>query len=225
VSESTAIARDAALAGYEDARIHVQHLSCVQSVEAVAAAKAAGVRISTEVTPHHLVLTDTALLDGLDTALKMNPPLRTEADRAALIEGLRDGTIDCVATDHAPHAREEKEVPFEEAPMGTIGLETAFPVLYTELVVPGVLGLGLLVERMTAGAALFDLPTPRIESGAPADLVLVDLAADWTVGEAGYHSRAEHCAFDGRPVRGKVLLTVAGGAVAHGAGAPDQVTA
>jgi len=225
VSESTAIARDAALAGYEDARIHVQHLSCVQSVEALAAAKAAGVRVSTEVTPHHLVLTDTALLDGLDTALKMNPPLRTEADRTALIEGLRDGTIDCVASDHAPHAREEKEVPFEEAPMGTIGLETAFPVLYTELVVPGVLGLGLLVERMTAGAALFDLPTPRIESGAPADLVLVDLSADWTVGEAGYHSRAEHCAFDGRSVRGKVLLTVAGGAVAHGAGAPDQVTA
>jgi dihydroorotase len=225
VSESTTIARDAALAGYEDARIHVQHLSCVQSVEAVAAAKAVGVRISTEVTPHHLVLTDTALLDGLDTALKMNPPLRTETDRGALIEGLRDGTIDCVATDHAPHAREEKEVPFEEAPMGTIGLETAFPVLYTELVLPGVLGLGLLVERMTAGAALFDLPTPRIESGAPADLVLVDLGADWTVGEAGYHSRAEHCAFDGRSVNGKVLLTVAGGAVAYGAEAPDQVTA
>jgi dihydroorotase len=225
VSESTMIARDAALAGYENARIHVQHLSCAQSVEAVAAAKAAGVRVSTEATPHHLVLTEAALLDGLDTALKMNPPLRTEADRAALIEGLRDGTIDCVATDHAPHAREEKEVPFEEAPMGTIGLETAFPVLHTELVLPGVLGLGRLVERMTAGAALFDLPTPRIEPGAPADLVLVDLAVDWTVGEAGYHSRAEHCAFDGRSVRGQVLLTVAGGVVAHEVGAPDGVAA
>ncbi len=225
VSESTMIARDAALAGYENARIHVQHLSCVPSVEAVAAAKEAGVRISAEATPHHLVLTDAALLGGLDTALKMNPPLRTEADRAALVEGLRDGTIDCVATDHAPHAREEKEVPFEEAPMGTIGLETAFPVLHTELVLPGVLGLGVLVERMTAGAALFDLPTPRIEPGAPADLVLVDLAADWTVGEAGYHSRAEHCAFDGRTVRGAILLTIAGGAVAHGAGAPDEVAA
>jgi dihydroorotase len=225
VSESTMIARDAALAGYENARIHVQHLSCAQSVEAVAAAKAAGVPVSAEATPHHLVLTDTALLDGLDTALKVNPPLRTEADRAALIEGLRDGTIDCVATDHAPHAREEKEVPFEEAPMGTIGLETAFPVLHTELVLPGVLGLGRLVERMTAGAVLFDLPTPRIEPGAPADLVLVDLAVDWTVGEAGYHSRAEHCAFDGRSVRGQVILTVAGGAVAHQVEAPDGVTA
>jgi dihydroorotase len=130
-----------------------------------------------------------------------------------------------VATDHAPHAREEKEVPFEEAPMGTIGLETAFPVLHTELVVPGVLGLGLLVERMTAGAALFDVPIPRIEPGAPADLVLVDLGADWTVGESGYHSRSEHCAFDGRAVRGEVLLTLAGGAIAHRVGAPDEVAA
>jgi dihydroorotase len=225
VSESTTIARDAALAGYEDARIHIQHLSCVQSVEAVAAAKAAGVRISGEVTPHHLVLTDAALLEGLDTALKMNPPLRTEADRQALIMALRDGAIDCVATDHAPHAREEKEVPFEEAPMGTIGLETAFPVLHTELVVPGVLGLGLLVERMTAGAALFDLPTPRIEPGARADIVLVDLDAEWTVGEAGYHSRSEHCAFDGRTVRGEILLTLADGAIGHRAGAASEVPA
>ena len=155
----------------------------------------------------------------------MNPPLRTEADRTALIAALRDGTIDCVATDHAPHAREEKEVPFEEAPMGTIGLETAFAVLHTELVVPGVVGLGLLVQRMTAGAALFDLPTPRIEPGAPADVVLVDLGTEWTVGESGYHSRSEHCAFDGRTVRGEILLTLAGGAIAHRAGAPDEVAA
>src|SRR5438874_1837894 len=213
LSESTMVARDAALAGYEDARVHFQHLSCSASVEAVAGAKARGWRVSAEVTPHHLLLTDEHVR-GMDTRMKMHPPLASEQDRRALIEGLRDGTIDCVATDHAPHAREEKEVPFEEAPMGTIGLETAFPVLHTELVVSGVLGLGRLVERMTSGAALFDLPTPRIEPGAPADLVLVDLAADWTVGEAGYHSRAEHCAFDGRTVRGKILLTLAGGVIA-----------
>ena len=225
VSESTMIARDAALARYEDARIHVQHLSCVESVAAVTAAKAAGVRISAEVTPHHLVLTDSALLERLDTGLKMNPPLRTESDREALIAGLRDGAIDCVATDHAPHAREEKEVPFEEAPMGTTGLETAFAVLHTELVLPGLLGLGALVERMTAGAALFDLPTARIEPGARADVVLVDLAADWTVGERGYHSRSEHCAFDGRTVRGEVLLTLVDGAIAHRAPAPEGVAA
>ena len=121
VSESTLIARDAALARYEDGRIHIQHLSARESVEAVAAAKAGGVQITAEASPHHLTLTDRELLAQLDTRLKMNPPLRTEDDRQALIDGLRDGTIDCIATDHAPHAREEKEVPFEEAAMGTTG--------------------------------------------------------------------------------------------------------
>ena len=141
ISESTMIARDAAIAGYEEGRIHIQHLSARESVAAVAEAKARGVRITAEASPHHLTLTHDALLERLDTRLKMNPPLRSEADRQALIEGLRDGTIDCIATDHAPHAREEKEVPFEEAPMGTTGLETAFAAVYTELVVPGVLPL------------------------------------------------------------------------------------
>ena len=215
VSESTMIARDAALAAYEDARIHVQHLSCVQSVEAVEAAKDAGVRISAEVTPHHLVLTDAALLDELDTALKMNPPLRTEADRQALVDGLRAGVIDCIATDHAPHARDEKEVPFEQAPFGTTGLETAFAALHTELVLPGVMALALLVERMTAGAACLDLPVPRVAVGRPANLALVDLATEWTVGEHGYESRSQNCCFAGRALRGRVLLTVAAGTVAY----------
>jgi len=215
ISESTAIARDAAIAGYEDARVHVQHVSARESVAAVAAAKAAGVRISAEACPHHLVLSDEDVLATLDTRLKMNPPLRAPADRAAVIAGLRDGTLDCVATDHAPHAREEKEVPWEEAAMGTTGLETAFAALHTALVLPGVLPLGLVVERMSAGAALFGLPTPRIEVGAPADLVLVDLAAEWEVGEAGYESRSENCCFAGRTLRGRVLATVAAGAVVH----------
>ena len=168
VSESTMVARDAALAGYEDARVHFQHLSCAASVEAVAHAKAQGWRVSSEVSPHHLLLTEESVR-GMDTRMKMNPPLATETDRQALIDGLRAGTIDCVATDHAPHAREEKEVPFEQAPMGTTGLETAFAALYTGLVLPGVLDLALLVERMTAGAALFELPTPhdRPRRGAP----------------------------------------------------------
>ena len=158
ISESTMIARDAAIAGYEDGRIHIQHLSAVESVEAVAVAKARGVAITAEVSPHHLTLTYDALLGNLDTRLKMNPPLRAEHDRQALIDGLRDGTVDCIATDHAPHAREEKEVPFEEAPMGTTGLETAFAALYTELVLPGVLPLALVVEKLSAGAALVGLP-------------------------------------------------------------------
>jgi dihydroorotase len=215
ISESTMIARDAAIAGYEAARIHVQHVSCRESIAAVAAAKAAGVRITAEVTPHHLVFTDEAIRAELHTRFKMNPPLRAEADRAALVAALRDGTIDCVATDHAPHARHEKEVPFEEAPMGTTGLETAFAALHTELVAPGALSLATLVERMTADAAgTLDLPAPAISPGAPANLVLVDLDAEWEVGESGYESRSENCAFAGRRLRGQILLTVAAGAIA-----------
>jgi dihydroorotase len=214
VSESTMIARDGALAGLEDARVHVQHLSARISVEALAAAKAAGARITGEACPHHLLLTDEEVL-SLDTRFKMNPPLRTADDRAALVDALRDGTIDCVATDHAPHARDEKEVPFEEAPMGTTGLETAFAALHTELVLPGVLSLELLVERMTAGGGLFGLAVPRIAAGETANLVLMDLGQAWTVGEAGYESRSENCCFAGRELRGRVLLTIADGAVAY----------
>jgi len=214
VSESTMVARDAALAGYEDARVHFQHLSCAASVQAVAWAKAQGWRVSAEVTPHHLLLSEEDVRT-MDTRMKMNPPLAGEEDRKALIEGLRKGTIDCVATDHAPHAREEKEVPFEQAPMGTTGLETAFAALYTGLVLPGILALELLVERMTAGAALFDLPTPRIVPGEPANVTLVDLDGEWVAGEHGWESRSENCCFAGRRLRGRVLLTLAAGAVVY----------
>ncbi|HEY2536245.1 MAG TPA: dihydroorotase [Solirubrobacteraceae bacterium] len=214
VSESTMVARDAELAMYERARVHFQHLSCAASVRAVARARAAGGRVSAEVTPHHLLLSDEAVRE-LDTRMKMNPPLAGEEDRRALVEGLREGTIDCVATDHAPHAREEKEVPFEQAPMGTTGLETAFAALYSGLVMTGELGLGVLVERMTAGAALFDLPTPTIAVGEPANLTLVDLEAEFLAGERGWESRSENCCFAGRRLRGRVLLTVAAGAIVY----------
>jgi dihydroorotase len=214
VSESTMVARDAELAGYEDGRVHFQHLSCAASVHAVAAAKERGFKVSAEVSPHHLLLTDEDVR-GLDTRKKMNPPLASEEDRLALIEGLRSGTIDCVATDHAPHARHEKEVPFEQAPMGTTGLETAFAALHTELVLPGTIGLALLVERMTAGAALFGLPTPRIAVGEPANLALVDLKAEWVAGENGWESRSENCCFAGRTLTGRVLMTVASGGIAY----------
>jgi dihydroorotase len=214
VSESTMVARDAELAGYEDGRVHFQHLSCAASVHAVAAAKERGFRVSAEVTPHHLLLTDEHVR-GLDTRMKMNPPLASEADRLALVEGLRSGVIDCVATDHAPHARHEKEVPFEQAPMGTTGLETAFAALHTELVLPGTIELGLLVERMSSGAALFGLPTPRIAVGEPANLTLVDLAAEWVAGEHGWESRSENCCFAGRRLTGRVLMTVAAGGIAY----------
>jgi dihydroorotase len=214
VSESTMIARDGALALYEDARVHFQHLSAVESVQALAAAKKAGARVSGEASPHHLTLTDDTVRT-LDSRFKMNPPLRAEADRQALVEGLRSGVIDCVATDHAPHAVHEKEVPFEQAPMGTTGLETAFAALYTDLVLPGELELAILVQRMTAGGSLYDLPTPRLAVGEEANLCLVDLDAGWEVGEDGYVSRSVNSAFHGRTLSGRVLLTLAAGAVAY----------
>jgi len=214
VAESTMVARDCALARYEGGRIHIQHVSARGSVEALAAAKAAGVHVSAEVSPHHLTLTDEDVRT-LDTRMKMFPPLVSEDGRRALVDALRDGTIDCVATDHAPHARDEKEVPFEQAPMGTTGLETAFAALYTELVLPGVLELALVVERLSAGAACLGLPLPRIARDEPANLCLVDLEAEWTVGESGYESRSENCCFGGRRLRGRVLLTVAAGTIAY----------
>ena len=201
VAESTMVARDAALAGYEGARVHFQHLSCAASVEAVAAAKAHGWRVSAEVCPHHLLLTEEDV-GGLDTRMKMHPPLTTDADREALIDGLRAGTLDCVATDHAPHAREEKEVPFEQAPMGSTGLETAFAALYTRLVLPGVLGLPLLVERMTAGGRPVRPARPDRRGRGPANLALVDLEASWIAGEHGWESRSENCCFAGESLRG-----------------------
>jgi dihydroorotase len=214
LSESTMIARDSALALYEDARVHFQHLSAVESVAALRAAKEAGARVSGEASPHHLTLTDD-VVRTLDSRFKMNPPLRSESDRRALIEALRSGVIDCVATDHAPHALHEKEVPFEQAPMGVTGLETAFPALYTELVLSGELDLATTIERMTAGAALYELATPRIAVGEAANLCLIDLEARFEVGEDGYVSRSANCAFQGRTLYGRVLLTLAAGAVAY----------
>jgi dihydroorotase len=208
------IARDAALAGYEGARIHVQHLSAAESVEVVRAAKAADVLISAEASPHHLCLTDEEVRALDPHRFKMNPPLREERDRQALIEGLRDGAVECVATDHAPHQPEEKDVPFEQAAFGVTGLETAFAALHTELVMPGTIGLGLLVERLAGGAAPFGIERPSLAPGSEANIALCDLSAEWTVGEEGYESRSENSLCHGRTLTGRVLVTVAGGQVA-----------
>ena len=224
LSESTMVSRDAALAGYEDARVHFQHLSCVESIEALEQAKQKGIRVSAEVCPHHLTLTDD-LVRTLDSRFKMNPPLRAERDRRALVEALRTGLIDCVATDHAPHASHEKEVPFEQAPMGTTGLETAFAALYTELVIPGELDLDVIVHRLTQGAALYGLPVPRIAPGQPANLCLVDLEARFEVGADGYASRSSNCCFHGRTLQGRVLLTLAAGGVAFRDRMPAEIPA
>ena len=214
VSESVFVARDCALAAYERGRIHVQHVSASETLAVIERAKAEGIQVTCEATPHHLLLTDEAVR-GLDTNAKMNPPLRAEADRQALIAALRSGVVDCVDTDHAPHAREEKEQPFEPAPMGVTGLETAFAALHTGLVLPGTVGLELLVERMTAGGAPFGFDLPSLAPGSPANVCLVDLAAEWDVGEPGYESRSSNCAFDGRRLTGRVRMTVAAGRVAY----------
>jgi dihydroorotase len=215
VAESVMVARDLSLAAYEDEPVHLLHLSARESVELLAGARAAGARASGEATPHHLVLTDDAVR-SLDPNVKMNPPLRAEQDRLALLEALRDGTIEAVATDHAPHAAHEKEVPFEAAPFGVTGLETAFASLYTHLVRPGLLSLETLLERMSAGPArIFGLDRPRVAAGARANLVLLDLEQEWTVGEQPFRSRSGNSWLLGSTLTGAVRMTLAGGSVVH----------
>jgi len=215
VAESVMVERDLALAAFEEQPLHLLHLSAAESVAALRRAREHGVRASGEVTPHHLVLTDAAVR-SLDPNVKMNPPLRAERDRVALLDALRDGTIEAVATDHAPHARHEKDVPFEAAPFGVTGLETAFAVLYSELVEPGLLPLQTLLARMSSGPArIFGLERPRIAAGARANLVLLDLAGTTRVTEDGFRSRSANSWLLGRTLRGRVALTVANGAVVH----------
>jgi dihydroorotase len=217
VAESVMVGRDLALAANEGEPVHLMHLSARESVDALRRAQAAGVAATGEATPHHLCLTDEAVRN-LDSNLKMNPPLRAEDDRDALIEGLRDGTIAAIATDHAPHAAYEKEVPFEEAPFGVTGLETAFAVLNTRIVEPGVLPLTTVLERMSAGPArIFGLEPPRIAVGAPANLVVLDLDATWCVAADEFRSRSSNSWLIGATLKGKVVQTVAGGKVVFAA--------
>jgi dihydroorotase len=214
IAESAMVARDLRIARYEEGRIHLQHLSTHESIDEVAWARSVGIRVSAEASPHHLLLTDEAVR-SLDANVKMNPPLAAEDDRQALIEAVRSGVVDCIATDHAPHAAEEKEQPFEQAPNGVTGLETAFAAIHTGLVGPGVLPLATVVTAMTvAPARAFALAEPRLEVGAPADLALWDLSAEWTVRADTFHSRSSNNAFLGRRLRGRCQLTIAGGQVA-----------
>ncbi len=210
-AESVMVERDLSLAASEGRPIHLMHLSARESVAALDGALARGALATAEVTPHHLVLTDEAVR-SLDTNTKMNPPLRATEDREALRDALRRGAISCVATDHAPHARQEKDVPFEEAPFGVTGLETAFAALHTHLVVPGLISLETLLERMSAGPArAFGLDEPRIEVGARANLVALDLEAEWTVYEDGFRSLSANSWLLGETLRGRVVKTIADG--------------
>jgi dihydroorotase len=208
VAEHAIVYRDLEVARLTGGRLHLCHLSTAPSVELVRRAKADGVRVTAEVTPHHLVLTDEALAT-YDTNLKVNPPLRTPEDRDALRAGLADGTIDAIATDHAPHAVEEKDAEFDRAPFGTIGLETALAVVLTEIVEPGLLPLARAIEAMSSIPARIlgarDHGGP-IEPGRPANLVVFDPAERWTV-EAPFVSKSRNSAFLGRSLTGRIRYT------------------
>jgi dihydroorotase len=211
VAESLDIARALELAAYEKSRVHICHVSVIESLGHIARARAAGVAVTAEVTPHHLTLTDSAVT-SLDSAFKMNPPLRPERHRVAMVTALREGLIDCIATDHAPHAAHEKDVPFEAAAFGTTGLETAFAAVHDACVVEGDLSLGLLAERMSLGPArIAGIDAPRIAEGEVADLCLVDPGRVWTVDPSSMRSRSANSAWAGRRLRGKVVLTIAAG--------------
>ncbi|MGA9232784.1 MAG: dihydroorotase, partial [Exiguobacterium oxidotolerans] len=211
LAESIHIARDVLIAEATGCHYHVCHVSTKESVRVIRDAKRAGIRVTAEVTPHHLVLTEDDI-EGQDPNFKMNPPLRSKADRAALLEGLRDGTIDCIATDHAPHAADEKALGIERAPFGITGFETAFPLLYTKLVQTNQMTLSDLVDALTRKpAALFDLPYGRLEVGAPADLVLLDLETVRPVELERFYSKGKNTPFAGQLLTGYPVMTLVGG--------------
>ncbi|MBN1319260.1 MAG: dihydroorotase [Thermoleophilia bacterium] len=192
--------------------VHFQHLSAADSVRLVRRAKEEGLPVTAEATPHHLLLTD-ELLTGFDQNLKVNPPIRSAEDRVSLVAALADGTIDCIGTDHAPHAPQEKEVPIEDALPGTTGLETAFAALHTGLVLTGQVPLGRLVEAMSgAPCRVLGLTEPRLAEGAPADFCVVDLEERWRVAPETLRGKSRNCAFLGETLTGRVRLTVVDGA-------------
>ncbi len=203
-SESVMVARDLALAALTGGWLHVAHVSCGQSVQLIREAKRRGVRVTCEVTPHHLALTDEAV-GTFNTHAKVNPPLRPEQDRRALIEGLCDGTIDCIATDHAPHTAWEKDAEFDSAPFGISGLETALSVCVAMLVIPQTLTWPQLIEKMSrAPAALIGAEAGTLNIGAPADLLLIDPDARWTVEPEQFASKGRHTPFAGRQLPARV---------------------
>jgi dihydroorotase len=214
MAESVMVARDLELVAWTGARYHVAHISTAASVRAVREAKKRGLPVTAEVTPHHLVLTDAACC-GYDTSTKCAPPLRTEADIAALKEGLADGTIDCIATDHAPHAAQEKDLEFDQAAFGMLGLETALG-LCMRLVDEKVLTLPQLVRKLTVGAArVFELPAGTLARGAVADVTVFDPGRAWTVDRAQLKSKSRNTPFHGWELRGFVTHTIVGGRLVH----------
>ncbi|MGC9362328.1 MAG: dihydroorotase [Candidatus Syntrophosphaera sp.] len=213
LAEEVIISRDIMLAESTDSRLHIAHISTARSIDLVREAKERGVRITCEVTPHHLILNEEACL-GFDTNMKMKPPLRSEKDRIACVNALREGIIDCVATDHAPHADFEKVREFDQAPFGVIGLETAFAAIYHHLVKPGELSLERLAEALTsAPAKVLNLPESALREGNPADITIVDLEQSTTFDADTILSKSKNSPWVDQTLSGKVIYTFLDGRV------------
>ena len=213
-SEDIHIIRDILLAELTGGHIHLQHVSTAFGVSLIREAKARGVRVTAEATPHHLLLTDEAV-EGYRTEAKMNPPLRSSADVEAVREGLRDGTLDVLATDHAPHHYDEKEQAFDDAPFGIVGLETALALVHTRLVLEGVIDLRTMVERMSvAPAKAFHLPGGTLAEGGPADVTVFDPLARWSVVPEAFESKSRNTPFAGWELTGRAVMTLVEGRIA-----------
>jgi len=207
--------RDLLLAEEAGAKIHIAHASTARAVALVREARLRGVRASVEVTPHHVALTEDACR-GYDTRTKMNPPLRTEEDRHALIAALADGTVDAIATDHAPHHRDEKDVEFSRAPFGVVGLETAVSVMMDRLVGQGLITLMRLIDLFSTGPCrVLGLPGGRLAPGGPADITVLDPGKEVTVDASKFHSKGRNTPFDGWRLKGTAVATIVGGDIVY----------
>lgn len=214
VAEDIAVARDILLAEYAHARVHVAHVSSARALDLIREAKKRGVQVSTEVTPHHLTLTED-VVNLADTSTKVNPPLREAKDVEAMVQGLREGTIDIIVSDHSPHAFEEKDQEYMKAPSGFPGLETSLGVLLTDLYHTQKVPLEVLIDKMTAAPArLFSLHAGSLSEGMPADITVIDLHREWVAKAEDFYTRGSHSPFVGRKFKGKAVLTVVAGKIA-----------
>ncbi len=216
VSEEIIVARDIHLAQFTQGRLHLAHLSTAGSLALVREAKGKGIRVTAEVTPHHLILSDELIRQSFDPNLKMNPPLREKKDIEALREGLADGTIDCIVTDHAPHSPEEKDVEFDAAPFGIIGLETSLGLILTELYHKGILGLKDIISLMSTNPAqILGLKGGSLKVGDPADITIIDLEKEWKVKPSQFKSKSRNTPFGGWILKGKAIATIVGGGIVY----------
>jgi dihydroorotase len=216
-AEAIVVERDVLLAELVGGRVHVAHLSTAASADAVRRGKARGVRVTAEVTPHHLFLSDELVRErAYDAATKMNPPLRGDADRRAVVQALQDGVIDCIATDHAPHTVDDKKVEYDQAAFGIVGLETAVPLCLDRLLRPGILTLPQLVSLLSARPArLLDLPGGGLAPGAPGDVTLLDLERRYVVDPDRFESKGRNTPFAGLTLTGRAVATVVAGRVVY----------